>query len=339
MHVRVLAPLATLVLAAMPARAADIELKLSHFLPPVHGIHTDFIEPWAKDLESCTNGKVHVTVFHGGTQLGNVAKQQEQVLAGVVDIAHGLHGIPRGRFPRTSIIDMPFLTESADSATRALWAIYPTHLAPEYKGMKVLALHAHNPGLIHTRDKKVASIEDLKGLRLRTPSPAVSLMLEQLGAVPQGLPPGQVYEALQKGTIDGTVFPWDPVNSFKLAEVLKYHLDARAYTVSFFFVMNESKYNGLPQDVRACVDKLSGDALVAKFGDWWNRWDQPGLEAAKARGNEITRLSPEQRARWQEVLRPVVDKYLKQIEGEGVGNAREIYETLQKRVAEFEKKS
>ena len=135
------------------------------------------------------------------------------------------------------------------------------------------------------------------------------------------------------------MFPWDPVNSFKLAEVLKYHMDARAYTVSFFFVMNEIKYNGLPQDVRACVDKLSGDALVAKFGDWWNRWDQPGLEAAKARGNEITRLSPEQRARWQEVLRPVVDKYLKQIEGEGVGNAREIYETLQKRVAEFEKKS
>jgi TRAP-type transport system periplasmic protein len=333
--------LATLCLGALafPAHAAEIELKLSHFLPPVHGIHTDFIEPWAKDLAACTNGRVNVTVSHGGTQLGNVARQQEQVTAGVVDIAHGLHGIPRGRFPRTSLIDMPFLTESADAATRALWAIFPEHLAPEYRGMKVLALHAHNGGLIHTREKKVADLDDLKGLRLRTPSPAVSMMLEQLGAVPQGLPPGQVYEALQKGTIDGTVFPWDPVSSFKLAEVLKHHLDARSYTVSFFFVMNESRYNGLPADVRACVDKLSGDALVAKFGAWWDKWDEPGLAAAKARGNEITRLTPEQRQRWQKALEPVAERYIKQVEGEGVKNAREIYEALQKRIAAFEKKS
>lgn len=337
MSFRVIAPLTLAAVVSLPALAAEVELKLSHFLPPVHGIHTDFIEPWTKDLAACTNGKVNVTIFHGGTQRGNVARQQEQVTAGVVDIAHGLHGIPRGRFPRTSLVDMPFLTTSAAVATRALWAIYPEHLAPEYKGLKVLALHAHNGGLIHTRDKKVTTIEDLKGLRLRTPSPAVSLMLEQLGAVPQGLPPGQVYEALQKGTIDGTVFPWDPVNSFKLAEVLKYHLDAGAYTVSFFFVMSESKYNALPPDVRACVDKLSGDALVAKFGEWWTVWDRPGLEAARARGNEITRLSPDQRARLEEQLRPVVDKYLKQVESEGVKNPQEIYEALRRKIAEFEK--
>lgn len=321
--------------AALPAATQEITLKLSHFLPPVHGIHTDFIEPWAKEIEACSNGQVAVQVFPGGTQLGNVAKQQEQVLAGVVDIAHGLTGLPRGRFPRTSVIDIPFLAPDADTATRTLWAMFPDHLAQEYKGLKVLALHAHNGGLIHTAEKPVATMEDLKGLRIRTPSPAVSAMLEQLGAVPQGMPPGQVYEGLQKGVIDGTVFPWDPVNSFKLSEVLKHHLDAGVYTVSFFFVMNQERYDSLPEAVKACIDASSGDALVAKFGDWWDAWDAPGKAAAEAKGNTVTVLSDEERARWREALQPMIAAYLESLKAEGVEDPQALYQTAQDHVARF----
>lgn len=330
-----LALAASTALAGLPAQAQDITLRLSHFLPPVHGIHTDFIEPWAADLEECSDGQVSVEIFPGGTQLGNVARQQEQVLAGVVDIAHGLHGIPRGRFPRTSVIDIPFLTEDAGVASRTLWELFPEHLQEEYNGLKVLALHAHNGGLIHTADTPVTTMEDMEGLRIRTPSPAVSAMLEELGAEPVGLPPGQVYENLQKGVIDGTVFPWDPVNSFKLSEVLNYHLDAGVYTVSFFFVMNQNTYDGLPEDVQACVDSLSGDALVARFGDWWDDWDAPGLAAAQEKGSKITELSEEERERWREALQPMIDAYLDSLEAEGVDNAREIYQAAQDHVAEL----
>ena len=93
-------------------------------MPAVHGIHTDFIEPWTKQITECTGGEVTFEIFPGGTQKGNVAKQQEQVLAGVVDIAHGLSGIPRGRFNRTSLVEMPFLTRDAGAATHALWSLY-----------------------------------------------------------------------------------------------------------------------------------------------------------------------------------------------------------------------
>lgn len=317
-------------------QAAEYELKLSHFLPPVHGIHTDFLQPWAEELASCSDGQVAVEIFPGGTQLGNVARQQEQVLAGVMDIAHGLHGIPRGRFPRTSVIDLPFLTESADAASRTLWALFPDHLAEEYEGLKVLALHAHNGGLIHTRGTQVATMEDMRGLRIRTPSPAISMMLESLGAIPQGMPPGQVYENLEKGVIDGTVFPWDPVRSFRLAEVLEHHLDARAYTVSFFFVMNRRSYDRLPAEVQACIDAASGDALIARFGDWWNAWDAPGLAAAEEKGNSVATLSDEERDRWRSALAPMIKAYLDELESQGVENAREIYAAAQDYVAQFE---
>ena len=318
------------------AWAADINLKMAHFLPTANGMHRDFLEPWARKLEACSGGKVAVEIFPAGTQLGNIAKLYDSVSAGVVDIAHGLHGIPAGRFPKTRIIDLPFLTESADAASRALWDLYPTYLADEYPGVKVLGLHAHNGGLIHTKDKQVTKMEDLKGLRIRFPSPAIKAMLEYLGAVPQGLPPGKVYENMQKGVIDGTVFPWDPMQSFKLAEVVNYHLDARAYTVSFWFAMNQGTYDGLPDDVRGCVDSLSGDYLADKFGLWWDRWDGWGLKASLKQRSVLTELSDEERARWREALTPMIDEWLANMEKDGVANAREIYQAFQERIAHYE---
>ena len=328
---------AVMALGAMGSAAqAKTTLKLSHYLPSVHGIHTDFIGPWAKQVSECTGGEVQFEIFPAGTQLGNVARQQDQVRAGVVDIAHGLHGIPRGRFPATSLIDMPFLTDDAGAATYALWQLYKDGtLANEYKGFKVLALHAHNGGLLHTRGKKVATMEDMKGLRIRTPSPAVSDMLSTLGATPQGLPPGEVYENLQRGVLDGTVFPWDPVKSFGLNEVLDYHLDLGIYTVSFFFLMNEKSYNRLSPEAQACIDKFSGDALVPKFDAWWDAWDKPGRDEAIEAGHEITKPSDEERKRWHEVLQPMMDAYVQKVKDEGVDNAAEIYQKMQDKVAEF----
>lgn len=322
--------------AVSTAAQGETTLKISHYLPAVHGIHTDFIMPWTEEVSACSGGELSFEVFPAGTQLGNVARQQEQVLAGVVDIANGLTGIPRGRFPRTSLIDMPFLTDDAGAASNALWEIFPQYLAEEYKGVKVLALYAHNGGLLHTGTKKVESIEDMKGLRIRTPSPAVSEMLSDLGAEPQGLPPGEVYESLQRGVIDGTVFPWDPVKSFGLNEVLTHHLDLGAYTVSFFFVMNQRSYDRLSDTARACIDQHSGDGLVAKFGDWWDAWDAPGRQEAIDAGHVITELSDEERARWTEALQPMMAGYLQEVKDAGVENADQIYQALQDSIAAYQ---
>lgn len=330
---------AVLALAMAPAAKAEtIKLKISNFLPSSHPIQKDFIESWAKSIEEKTGGKVAFEIYPAGSAFGHVAKQMDQARAGVVDVAHGLTGIPRGRLPRTLIMDMPFLVKSSDAASRALWRLYTDgDIADEYKGVKVLALHAHNAGLIHTRDKQVKTMEDLAGLRLRTPSQAIAMMLQQLGATPVGLPPTQVYENLQKGVIDGNVFPYEAVHGFKLYEVLGYHLDAKAYTTSFFFVMNERKYNSLPEDVRKAIDEASGEVLVNRFGAWWNAWDKPGMEDIEKKGNPVTALTDAERDRWRAALAPMIEAYLDSIEKQGVKNAREIYAKAQKLVAEYEK--
>jgi len=321
------------------AQAADITLKLSHFLPDKHGIHQDFLAPWAKDLEAKTGGKVAVELYPVNTAFGNVAKQMDQARAGVVDIAHGLAGIPRGRLPRTSVMDLPFLVEDADTATRTLWDLYKEGLlGDEYKGVKPLALHCHNAGLFHTTDTPVKQPGDVQGLRLRTPSPATSAMVEHLGGTPVGMPPTEVYENLQKGVLDGTIFTWDAVGAFRLNEVVKHHTDARAYTTCFFFVMNQRAYDGLPEDVRQVVDEISGDALIPKFGPWWDKWDARGRQDALDKGHEIIALSDAERAEWKAALEPVVDSYLASLEKDGVENPRAIYERAQELVGQYGKK-
>ncbi|MGD8429692.1 MAG: TRAP transporter substrate-binding protein, partial [Ectothiorhodospiraceae bacterium] len=217
------------------------------------------------------------------------------------------------------------------------WDLYNEGmLGDEYKGLKVLALFTHNAGLIHTTDRPVRTMEDMKGLRLRTPSVPISEMLEYLGASPVGMPPSQVYENLQKGTLDGVVFTWDAVGAFRLNEVLKYHTDARAYVVSFYFVMNKRKYDSLPPEVQKAIDSVSGDALIPKFGPWWNKWDAVGRKDAVDRGDEIIPVSDTERAKWRETLQPMIQNRLKELEDKGVDNARAIYKRAQELVDKYE---
>ena len=98
---------ATAAIAGFPSilRAqAPIELKISHYVPALHGLQTDFIEPWSKDIEKRTNGRVTFKIFAAASPLGKAENQLDQVQNGIVDIAFGLSGNPRGRLPRSIIV-------------------------------------------------------------------------------------------------------------------------------------------------------------------------------------------------------------------------------------------
>jgi TRAP-type transport system periplasmic protein len=325
--------------AAIPRVAGaqrKIQLRLSHYLPTAHGLHTDFMEPWARELEAKTNGAVTVQVSPGTSSLGQAQNQLEQCRNGIVDIAFGICGLPRGRMTRSTIVEMPLLVRTATAGSRALWNLRGTLLAPDYQGIRPLLLMTHNGGLLHTRDRAIRSPDDLRGLRIRTPSPTVSMMLEFLGAAPVGMPPGQVYESLQRGVLDGAAFPWDPVRAFKLGEVTRHHFDAQIYTAAFWFGMNERSYERLDADVRRVVDSISGEALLRKVGPWWDAWDAAGKATAVERGNSIVTLTREQRGEWDRALVQMFNRAMIDFEKQGVPNARDIYIAMQREVAKHE---
>lgn len=322
---------------AIVGAQSKITLKIAHYLPAVHGLQTDFIGPWAKEIETKTNGAVTCQISSASSALGSAPNQLDQVLNGITDIGFGLCGNPRGRMTRSLIIEMPFLVKTAEAGSRAMWNLYPKYLKEDYKGLKPLLLMTHNGGLIHTKDKRVEKPADLHGLRIRTPSPTISMMLEFLGATPVGMPPGQAYENLQKGVIDGAAFPWDPVRAFKIDEVTKFHLDAQLYTAAFWYGMNQRKFDGLPKDVQKVIDDASGEALLKKVQGWWDGWDKAGKAAAVARNSTIVTLDKAGREQWEHTLVPMYNKAMVDFESQGVSNAREIYIEMQRQVAKYQK--
>ena len=97
---------------------------------------------------------------------------------------------------------------------------------------------------------------------------------------------------------------------------------------AFFIVMNRVKYDGLPADIRAAVDALSGDAWVAQFGPLWDKWDKPVREGANAPGHEVIIPDAATMAQWRAGLKPVTDRYIADLAAHGFPNARVAYDKL-----------
>lgn len=316
---------ATVGLGASPAPAAEYEMKISTMFPSTHYIQTLALEPWAQKIEERTDGRVHFTFHAAGSALGDATKQFDQVRAGVVDVAVGIPAIPRGRHPRTTLIELPFTVPSSHVGTCALMDIYDEHLMEDFPGTHVLSLTITEPSAVHTTEK-ITKLDELEGMRIRTPTPAITAMLEHLGATPVGMPPTQIYESVERGVVSGNVMPWGPVGAFKLWEVLNYHLDARINPVSMYTLMNQSRYESLPEDIRAVIDETSAEWFHPNWGDWWQETDQEAIDAAKANGNEVITMPDEERDQWRDRLQPVIDDYLEN--KAGVDNADEIYAAM-----------
>jgi TRAP-type C4-dicarboxylate transport system substrate-binding protein len=293
--------------------------------PPTHFIQVLALEPWAKSIEQASNGRVHITLFAAGSALGDATKQFDQVRGGVVDIAVGIPAIPRGRHPRTTLMELPFTIKSAEAGTRALMELYDRHLKADFPGTVMLSMTITEPSAVHTK-QPITDLDQLKGVRMRAPTPSVTAMLEALGATPVGMPPTQVYESAERGVIDGNVMPWGPVGAFKLHEVFKNHLNARVDAVTMYTLMNERRYQSLPPDIRKLFDD-GRQHFTANWGKWWKETDDKAIETARKAGNTVRALPDAQRDAWRGKMKFVVDKYIEE-QSKTVPESRAIYDAM-----------
>lgn len=327
---------ATTIAASVAAAQGKIELKASTFVPPTHWFLTDGYGPWAKELSERTKGAVEVRAFAGNSPFGNVANQADQVSAGVMDIGWGLNGVPAGRYPRTSIMELPLVATTAKGAARTFASMLGSHLAADFKGYKLLNLNCTNAQGFALREKTAQKLDDLKGLRIRSPNNNVQAVLQHVGAVPVTMGPGQIYESLEKGTLDGATTGWDGVRGFRLENIIKSYFAARLTLTCFHIVMNEKKFESLPADVRKAIDETTAK-WVESFPVAWDKADALARTSAKEKGVGETVASDADLAELRTRLKPVIEAQLAAIEKQGVPNARAIYDEMTKRAAQYDK--
>ena len=332
------------VLAAAPLIAMQhviaqekIELKATTISPPTHFFVADFLQPWGNEIAKRTGGNVTVRVFAGNSPFGNAANQADQVAAGVTDVSFSSNGFPRGRLPRTLIMEMPLVASDAAVASKTLWSMRDSHLADDYKGFKVLGLLCGTGIGYFTRDKKIDRIEDLKGLRIRVLSPQSQATVQHFGAVPVSMPSPQIYESLEKRIIDGAIMGYDGVVGFRLEGLFKYSYPAKMFVACYHAVMNPRKYDSLPAAARKAIDETTGDSWVVSFPRSWDKSEQASRAVAVGKGMVEAQVAPELHAKWRAELKSVIDEQLAETEKQGVPNARAIYEEMLKRASQFAK--
>ncbi|MBP6940369.1 MAG: TRAP transporter substrate-binding protein [Syntrophorhabdaceae bacterium] len=306
-------------LISMPDLAAAqqkaVSLNFSNFFPAPHK-NSILADAWCKEVEKRAQGKVKITYFPGGT-LTPAAQTYDNVVKGIADIGESCFAYTRGKFPMMEVIDLPLGYKSGAQATNLINAFYAKFQPKELADVKVLFLHAHGPGILHSKSP-IAKMEELKGKKIRATGLAAKIV-QALGAAPVGTTMPETYDALRTGVAEGAMAPIEALQGWKWGEVVSSTTQnfGSAYTTGMFIVMNKAKWNSLPPDVQKIMEDVSKEWIV-KQGQVWDEIDKEGYEFTKKRGNKIIALSKEEDAKWAKAVKPILDDYIKAAKGKGM---------------------
>jgi len=311
------------------AMAQTVTLRLHQMLPAQATIPAKALVPWAQKVEAESGGRIKVQQFNA-MQLGGTPPQLfDQARDGVVDLTWTVLGYTPGRFNKTEVFELPFMSGSAESSSMAIQEYVEKFAADEFKDVKLIAVHTHGPGLFHTKTP-VTGLESLRGMKVRGGSRIISNMLTKLGATPVGMPVPAVTDALSKGTIDGTTIPWEVTPSLKVTELVKNHTTFAGkqglYTQTFAFSMNKAAYEKLPPDLKKVIDNNSGITAAAMFGKAMDEGDKAGRAIAEKAGNNIVALEAAETQRWRRTAATVETDWINEMKGKGIDGAKLVSE-------------
>lgn len=318
--------MAALGLSATSAFAQDVTLRFQHFVSPASANPTYFMQPWADAIEEQSNGRIKVELYPFMQLGGSAPNQFDLIRDGAIDGGWVIPGYQPNRFPEAEAMELPFMTtKSGEEASAAAWQFTQEHLMDDFADVHVIAAHMHGPGIVHKRGPAVETVEDFAGLKLRGPSRPATLLLEELGATPIGMPVPQFPEALSRGVVDGGVITWEMSPSLKLDELTDSHTDVAGdqalYNLYFIWAMNKDVYEGMPADLRAVIDANSGMMASKWAGRAHDTGDIVGRDLMAAGGNEIAVMTPEETARIKVLGEEVTASWIAEMGAKGYDGA------------------
>ena len=316
------------------AAAADYTLTVSSWAPPTHGVNATLWPKLIKMMEDATGGKVTAQIKY---RLGPPPAQMDLVLDGAADLSWIFHGYQAGRFTATKLIELPGYDGNAEAASVAYWRVHEAHLAAadEHKGVKLIGLMTHGPAHLHSA-RKVTSLDQVAGMKLRVPGGVGGDAGAALGATGIQVPAPKVYETLASNAADGVVMPFEARKGFKLTEVAQnvYEMPGGLYRGSFALIMNQETFDGLPEDVRNALDgQVFGEPASRMAGTVWDAIDVGGRKVTmNTPDNSINPASAADVAAWEEIAAKIRASVLAEIAAKGV-DAQAAHEMVKAEMA------
>ncbi len=320
------------------ASAQEYTFKLHHLLSAKAPAQTQMLEPWARQVEANSGGQVKIEIFPAMTLGGRPPELISQARDGVVDIVWTVNGYTPGLFPRTEVLELPFVfVNDAVAANLTLYDMFESDLRQEYEGVEVMFLHVHAGQAVHMREKLVRSPKDFEGLTMRIPTRTGAWIIEALGASAVSMPVPDLPGALQKGVVDGAFIPWEIIPPLKIQENTQYQIEGhdqtRFGTTTFQVSMNKARWDSLPADIQKAFKDASGRDWWAEVGRIWTAADDFGIKIAVDSGNEHVVLSEAETDAFRSVLAPVVQRWIDEVSAKGI-DGKAMVEKARKLIAE-----
>jgi TRAP-type C4-dicarboxylate transport system substrate-binding protein len=307
------AVMSLVIATALPATADPVQLKLASFGPTTSFFLKEVIDPWIAKVNRDAEGTLLIRHFGGGV-IADQRQMYDAVRSNVAQIGWVTPSNVPGKFKRTAVFELPLGVRNGEQGAVVYWRLYEQGLfAGEYNEMAMLGAMVFPPGGIMTRNRKVATLEDLVGVKLRVTGPLQNDVIRALGASTVATSIDQLYQSLDKGVLDGYASAFTAIRPFRLYEVTKYYTQVSLNSSTSAVLMNRQVYEQLPDAAKAAISRNSGEPFSRALGQASDREVARVLAdirhlAAQGKG-ELIRLAPSEEERWRERTDPVVQEW------------------------------
>ncbi len=317
---------------------AQTVLTVSSWLPPTHTASMAQKE-WCDLLTDNTKGRIKCNILPRGVT--PAPGTYDAIKNGLADLSYTVHGYTPGRFVMTQMTELPFLGNSAETISVALSRVTSKHpeFAAEHQGVKVISLFSHGPGIVFNTKRAIAKTDDLSGLKFRVGGGMVNEMSKALGMNVTLKPAPDSYELLSSGVMDGTLFPAESTESFKIDKIIKHAttFPGGLYNTSFVFMMNQAKYDKLSAEDKKAVDAISGETAARIFGRGWDKVDRRAFGLMQANGVQVTKADTKFVADIKSKTATLEQGWVKAAEDKGLKNAAKVLGEFRAEIAKLEK--
>jgi TRAP-type C4-dicarboxylate transport system substrate-binding protein len=317
---------------------AQTVLTVSSWLPPTHTASMAQKE-WCDLLTDNTKGRIKCNILPRGVT--PAPGTYDAVKNGLADLSFTVHGYTPGRFVMTQMTELPFLGNSAETISVALSRVSGKRpeFAAEHQGVKVITLFSHGPGIVFNTKRPIAKTDDLSGLKFRVGGGMVNDMSKALGMNVTLKPAPDSYELLSSGVMDGTLFPAESTESFKIDKIIKHAttFPGGLYNTSFVFMMNQAKYDKLSPEDKKAVDAISGETAARIFGRGWDKVDRRAFALMQVNGVVVTKADAKFVADIKAKTAPLEQGWVKAAEDKGLKNAAKVLSEFRAEIAKLEK--
>jgi len=298
------------------ARAQQvIELKWASPYPIGHPSYVMALE-FIDFIHKRTANKVKVVHFPA-EQLGKAKDLLIVCSQGVADLAQIHITYFAGQLPVNNVAQLPFYTKASEGSKiyRRLMDSVP-EIQQEFKKYGVRGLEGHTTAQydVATIKKPVKTPDELKGLKLKTAGGMYDKIAKRYGINPVSIAASETYEAMQRGIVEGCIFNFPSIRSYRLNEQLKYITNGmRCGGYPGAVIINEKRWEKLPADIQKGILAAAQDA-TNRWGVYWDQMHDEAVQQYEKQGIQIYYIKPEERAKWDAPLKGVEEEYIKDVE-------------------------